>query len=171
MDCKCVVIRLEKLHLIRRILRQKGTMNFPLYPGQLHLLEYVKAKEGCTQAEVAKSLMITPASVALSTKRMVKAGLLEKRMDADNLRYKRLYITEKGKQFSLRCREVFNKMDTVMLQGFTQDEINNLNGYIDRFIKNLAGQYSYNSDEMDFFSLYAMRNMIKSRRRKDSVDD
>jgi DNA-binding MarR family transcriptional regulator len=168
MDYKRIVMRIEKFHLVRRILLQKSNMDFPLYPGQLHLLEFVNNHKGCTQAEVAEHLMISPASVALSTKRMEKSGLLEKRIDADNLRVRRLYVTEKGIHFSRRCRETLDEMDQVMFRDFTREELNTLIDFLDKIYSNLADGYSCNPDEMDFSSLFTIRNMIETNKRKDS---
>ncbi len=166
MQCKNVAIQLEKLNIIRRIIRHKLTMDFPLYPGQLHILEFVKTHKGCTQAEVAEHLMITPASVALSTKRMEKTGLLEKQLDPNNLRCKRLYITDEGERLSLHCRKTFNEIDAVMMKDFSEDELEKLNQYIHRFLQNLSEHYSCDAEEIDFLSLLAMNNMIKSKKKK-----
>jgi DNA-binding MarR family transcriptional regulator len=168
MQRKKTVISLEKLNIIRRILRRKGTINFPLYPGQLHILEFVKTHSGCTQSEVAQNLLITPASVALSTKRMEKSGLLKKQPDDKNLRCKRLFITKKGEQLSLHCRKVFDEIDNAMLEGFSEEELETFNNFIDRFFANLTKKYSLDVEDMDFFSLYAMSNMIKFNRKRKS---
>jgi len=168
MQHKKTVICLEKLNIIRRILRRKGTINLPLYPGQLHILEFVKTHSGCSQSEVAQNLLITPASVALSTKRMEKSGLLKKQPDSENLRCKRLYITKKGEQLSLHCRKVFDEIDDVMLEGFSEEELEIFNNFVDRFLANLTEKYSLDAEDMDFFSLYAMSNMIKFNRKRKS---
>lgn len=170
MKYKEIVVRFEKLHLIRRILHQKSTVDFSLYPGQLHLLEFVKRHIGCTQTEVAEHLMITPASVALSTKRMEKSGLLEKRQDPENLRCKRLYVTKKGKELSERNRKIIDEMDLAMFEDFSDEDLSTLANYLDRFLKNLSGKYSCNPDDIDFFSMCAMRKPIQTQGRKDSTN-
>lgn len=170
MDYKKIAFRFEKLHLVRRILYQKSTMDFPLYPGQLQVLEFIKKNEGCTQSQVSRHLMITPASVALSTKRMEKAGLLEKRTDTKNLRRKKLYITEKGRNLSQRCREILDNMDTVMFSGFTQEELDKLVRFLDRLLSNLTERYSCNLQDMDFFTMCAVQNMLKKNKRKDTTN-
>jgi len=163
LDFKDIVIRFEKLHLFRRILLQKS-LDYPLYPGQLHLLEFVSNHTGCSQSEVAEHLMISPASVALSTKRMEKSGLLEKRTDSSNLRYKRLYVTQKGINLSNRCRETLDGMDEVMFRGLNGDEINTLKGILDKLLKNLADSDLFNPEDMDFSSLMNLCSKMKKGR-------
>lgn len=148
MEYKEIIIRFEKLRLIRRAMFQKATMGFRLHPGQLHLLEFIKKNSGCTQAEVAEHLMITPASVALSTKRMEKSGMLEKQQDVENLRRKRLFITKKGKKLTELCRETMDDMDRVMFEAFSDEELSKLVNYLDRFLSNLTEKYPCNPDEM-----------------------
>lgn len=166
MDCKDIVMRFEKLHLFRRILLQKS-LDYPLYPGQLHLLEFVSNHAGCTQTEVAEHLMISPASVALSTKRMEKSGLLEKRIDSSNLRYKRLYVTERGSNLSIRCRETMDGMDEVMFQGLGNDDLNKLVNTLDKLLKNLTDSNLCNPDELDFSTLLNLCSRTKERRTKN----
>lgn len=169
MDYKNIVRRFEKLHLFRRILLQKS-LDYPLYPGQLHLLEFVDKHPGCTQAEVAENLMISPASVALSTKRMEKSGLLEKLTDSENLRCKRLYVTDMGRSLSIRCRETMDGMDRIMFQGLTADDMNRLTDTLDKLLKNLADNYACNPDDLDFFSLLKLRDNLENQRKKDSTN-
>lgn len=171
MQCKKAMINLEKLYIIRRMLRNRGTMNFSVHPGQLFILEFVKANSGCTQSEVAQNLMITPASVALSTKRMEKSGLLKKQPDKKNLRCKRLYITEKGEQLSSHCRKVFDEIDIAMLAGFSEQELEIFNNFVDRFLSNLDKEYSLDVEDTDLFSFYAMSNMIKYYRKRETKHD
>ena len=169
MQYKEIVLRFEKLHLIRRIIQQKTTIDFPLHPGQLHLLEFINLNAGCTQAEVAEKLMVSPASVAVSTKRMEKTGLIEKRIMKDNLRCNRLYITEKGRKLSERCRKAFDEFDRVMFSGFSEDELEGLKICLDRLLDNINREYFSSSDDLDFYSILALRKKLKPV-KKEGID-
>lgn len=136
MECKSIVKRFKKLIQIRRNLYNKNIGN-SLHQGQLYLLEFIKANIACTQSKAAAKLMVSPASIALSTKRMEKSGLIEKRIDTKCLRCKRLYITDKGIELSNHCRELFDDMDALMFQGFTKKELKILGVLLDRLIENL----------------------------------
>lgn len=171
MQYKEIVLRFEKLHLIRRIIRQKTTIDFPLHPGQLHLLEFINLNEGCTQAEVAENLMISPASVAVSTKRMEKSGLIEKRTKEGNLRSKSLYITEKGKKLSRRCRETFDEFDKVMFSGLSKEDLETLEKYLDILLDNVSKKYFSSSDDLDLYSILKLRKKLKADRKKELIDD
>ena len=88
--------RLILLNVLRRNLTHKKTAGYQLHRGQLPILELILAKPGCTQQELAEQLRITPASVAQSTTRLEKAGLIEKRTDPANRRRNWLSATAEG---------------------------------------------------------------------------
>ena len=88
--------KLHKLELVQQLAHRRGAQEHGLYFGQMPVLDFVAANPGCTQVQVADHLRVSPASIALSTKRLQKAGYLTKEVDAENLRCKRLYISEEG---------------------------------------------------------------------------
>ena len=127
-----------QLGLLRRIyLKQAG---FPegLYAGQQHTLEYIRRHEGCTQTEVAEALRVSAASVALSTKRLQKAGLICKESDRENLRCNRLALTEKGNELMECGRRAFDRADTKMMEGFSPQQMETLAELLDKMICNLS---------------------------------
>ena len=93
-----------------------------LYPGQLPILEFVHAHEGCTQTEIARHLEVSAASIASSTKRMQKAGLILKKTDQLNLRANMLYLTPKGRELAALCRAEINELQSTYLSGFNENE-------------------------------------------------
>ena len=97
--------------------------DLPIYHGQLPMLEYIYRHDGCTQAELAEKLMITPASAAMSTKRLEKSGLITKSSDESNLRRNNLSLTKEGIDICLKCREAFDEVDSRMLTGFSEEEM------------------------------------------------
>lgn len=66
--------RIIQLNVLRRNLFRKKSAGCALYDGQRPMMETIVCHPGCTQQELASMLCITPASVALSTKRLQKAG-------------------------------------------------------------------------------------------------
>ena len=137
--CHAAVIRLEMLHLLRHFYRRPILEEYELYIGQHPVLEYIHNHPGCTQKEIADEMMVTPASIALSTKRMQRAGLIHKDPNENNLRCNMLYTTEKGTDISQKCRQAFDTLDQKAFEGFSEDEVQSLMGYLDRIATNLAG--------------------------------
>lgn len=137
-----VMKRLNKLHLLHRIYLQKAAANNGLYGGQPPLLEYVEKHPGCTQAELADFLMVSPPCIATSVKRMQKSGLITKKDDSQDMRRSHLYLTSIGEQKSRKCREDADKIDAQLFDGFTPEETQSLDEMLDRMLSNLSiGEY------------------------------
>ncbi len=128
---------IAKLH---RVLAGKRLAKMNPYAGQwIPVIRYVLEHDGCTQTALAAFLRVTPASVALSTKRMQKAGYLEKEVDAYNLRRNKLHVTPQGRQLAADCKEAFDALDRETFKGFQEEELEILAGYLDRIAVNMGG--------------------------------
>lgn len=92
-----------------------------------------------TQRQIADKLGISPPTVAVSIKRMEKAGLLRKETDADDLRKNCITLTEKGKALTDESiaaeREIYHRI----VEGFSPEEQETLCGYYLRMIGNMRG--------------------------------
>lgn len=93
-----------------------------LFYGQLPILETVKHLGECTQREIAKTLEVTPPSVATSVKRLVKKGYLVKKTDENDQRNTIITITESGLQKTIACREKFDRLDQHIFSVLSEDE-------------------------------------------------
>lgn len=151
--------RLTSLHLLKRISMQKEMTEMGLYFGQLPILEYIKRNENCTQREIADKLAVTAASIALSTKRLQKAGLIKKAADKNNLRCNRLCITERGLELAENGRKMFDAFDVKMYQGFSEKELDELYNYLDRIIINITGD---EGAKINMYTITALENKLKS---------
>ena len=66
---------------------------------------------------------------------------------------------------------MFDEIDNVMLEGFSDEEMGIFNSFVDRFIANLSKKYSLDIEDMDFFSFYKMSNMIKYNKKRNAEND
>lgn len=125
-------IERRHLQMIQGILERFG-----LHFGQPRILHTVKTMNGAPQKEIAEKLQISPASLAMSIKRMQKVGLLETVHDQKDMRVKQVRITAKG----IRVQEDFHAAATAsdrhMLTGFSAAELARLEDYLERIYQNL----------------------------------
>ncbi|MFA9423150.1 MAG: MarR family winged helix-turn-helix transcriptional regulator [Sedimentibacter sp.] len=153
-----VIARLEMLSILRRIEAHRIFSKVGLYPGQLPLLEYIMCNDACTQKEIADKLRVSPASIATSTKRLQKSGLIKKKTDEDNLRKNMLSITEKGAELAKICRDSFDVFDKKLFNNFSEEELFSLKGHLDKLILSINDG---KSSEIDCYSIIALRNESK----------
>ena len=135
--CWNVIGRLMLLNVLRGKRLRERTSGCALHVGQLPVLECVIASPGCTQHQLASRLMVTPASIAQSTKRLQRAGLIEKRVDEENLRCNRLYATAEGVALAREHRESFDQLNEEPLRGFSEAELCELAALLERMIDNI----------------------------------
>ena len=71
--------KLHKLELVQQLAHRRGAQEHGLYFGQMPVLDFIAANPGCTQVQVADHLRVSPASIALSTKRCRRRGISQKK--------------------------------------------------------------------------------------------
>lgn len=92
-----------------------------------------------SQREVAKSLHLSPATVAMSLKPLERDGYVERSSDERDARRKQVSLTDKGRNAVELCRESFQAVDARMLAGFSPEEREQLTAFFKRMIENLGG--------------------------------
>ncbi|MBR3304708.1 MAG: winged helix-turn-helix transcriptional regulator [Christensenellaceae bacterium] len=142
------VLHLDKMNLVRRMRFYETARDLGVYHGQMPILFYLLDHNGCTQKDIAEELMVTPASIAISTKRMQKSGLIDKQVRESNLRENIVTITDKGKKLVEEWREAMKALDAKQFSGFSDDEIDLLVSMIDRLTINLEGDSDTGRDRM-----------------------
>lgn len=138
MEKKDVVKRMMLTNVLRRTAMREimGEIHF----GQEPILDFLIKNGSSSQKQIAESLHVTPASIALSTKRMEKSGLISKIPDKNNLRQNIISVTDKGKQLLACCDEHRDHLDDAMFKGFSDDELTQMAAFYDKIIFNLTGE-------------------------------
>ncbi|MBP3760312.1 MAG: MarR family transcriptional regulator [Ruminococcus sp.] len=134
---KELVGMLENIHLLRKLFHKRVSENSPLHFGQIAIMKTISMNENCTQNTIAEQLNVTPASVTVSTKRLQKAGLITKTVDEDNLRCKRLALTDAGRVAVDKCIQQFREYDELVFKGFSDEDKKILLGYLGRIAENM----------------------------------
>lgn len=119
-------------HIVDRLLEDKG-----IYFGQPPILCYLSKNPNATQKDIADSLGISPASVAVSVKRMEKAGVISRQTDKDDARRNNLSLTKKGRELDEFARQTFLEVDSAKISGFTDEEIHLMLSLIKKMNDNL----------------------------------
>ncbi len=142
-----IVSKISCLGLLRRNCLQQYAAKTDISWEYVPILQQIRRFPGCMQVDIAKALGVTPAAVTQSTKKLEAAGLIEKKMNTDNLRIKQIYITDKGINMLERGTEIFDKVDNIMFDGFSDEESGQLRGLLDKINRNLAAYNPKNIDE------------------------
>lgn len=131
---------LHKIQLLRRRFLHQALGKLNMHPSQLPILRYIQEHCGCTQAEIAENLALTPAAITLATQRLQKEQLIEKRTDSNNLRRNILTLTPKGEARIAETEAIFDAFDRKMFQGITEAELEQFQGMLDQITMNITGE-------------------------------
>lgn len=110
---------------------------YNLHAGQPRILHTVADMDGASQKDIADKLQISPASLAMSIKRMCKAGLVEKVASETDLRTNKIKITPKGMQMHVDCMKACAQADQKMIEGLSEQEIEQFGDILSRIYNNM----------------------------------
>lgn len=161
MDKAFITKKLIKLDLVMKLYSRKKLNELGLYFGQIGIIEHIRRNPNCAQIDIAQAMSVSPASIALSTKRLEKAGFITKEIDENNLRCKRLKLTEKGADVARKASDIKHDQDVKMFQGFSDDELEILDRFIDRITMNLT------EESENIISRSIVQNLVKEIEKLD----
>ena len=111
--------------------------DFGIHPKQVPLVGLVFCREGISQKEISQALRISPPTVAVSIKRLEKAGIIERRADEKDQRLSRIYLTEEGKAVTRKTKECIKEREKALFKDFSESEICLLRRFFLQMIQNL----------------------------------
>jgi DNA-binding MarR family transcriptional regulator len=128
----------KKLTQLHRSRLYRVAMSRGLYIGQPGLLLTLKQQGICSQTELAEALNVTTPSIAVSVKRLEKVGMITKKINEKDNRYNQIALTESGEKSALVCEEIFDTINSRMFNGFNDEELAQVNQYLERMRLNLS---------------------------------
>lgn len=108
-----------------------------VHRGQLFALRALWESEGISQSELAEQLGVQPATVTNGLQRMERAGLVERRRDAQDQRVWRIYLTDEGKGLKESVQGMWRELEQRTFAGFTEEEQDQLGRFLRRIRQNL----------------------------------
>lgn len=115
-------------HLMKHVLKlyrhnvDRLIQEYDVYPGQPPLLLRLAEQDGQMQKELASRIHIQPATLTVMITRMEKAGLVERRADAEDQRVSRVYLTDKGRYATGKVKEALRTIEDTCFQNFSPEE-------------------------------------------------
>ena len=144
---------LQKLQMeignLHRSQKHRLSAEYGLHRAQPAILFLVGENPGCSQNDLAEMLFVSPASIAVSLRRMEEAGLITREVPQDDRRRHRLVLTPKGEQINGLCASRARKMDQAMVCGLTEKELQQLCGLMEKIASNLKQMLSQGGPALD----------------------
>lgn len=128
-----------RLNVLARVLRNifdRKVIDLGVTRSQWQMIAVVTRKPGVTQRTIAEALEISEASAGRLIDRLCAEGLLERRERDDDRRARAVYITEKAEPLLAKLAEIAVVNEERLFKGFTEEELDNLQDYLDRMHHN-----------------------------------
>jgi MarR family transcriptional regulator for hemolysin len=128
-----------RLNVLARLLRNifdRKVSDLSVTRSQWQMIVVVARKPGVTQRTIAEALEISEASAGRLIDRLCADGLLERRERDDDRRARAVYITEKAEPLLAKLAEIASVNEERLFKGFSEQELDNLQNYLDRMHHN-----------------------------------
>lgn len=120
-----------------KVLIEHELDGYQMNTGQIHFFMEIYKHPGMTQEELSHHLLVDKATTAKAIKKLLGEGyVLRKRDDADKRAY-RLYVTESGKALFPELHNVLRHTSSILSDGFTETEFDQVVSYLDRMLDNM----------------------------------
>ncbi len=90
-----------------------------------------------SQKEIAQQMGISTASVAVTLKKLEAGGYITRKTSSPDNRRNEIIITDKGKAVLKSTCMAIGEVDAQMFNGFSDNELEELKGYLDRINSNM----------------------------------
>lgn len=130
------LIRLETGR--KRILRPGFLeLGLTLGMGQPRILNQLYLQDGVTQKQLAERCEMDVTTLSRTLDRMEEAGWVERKKQPQCRRSFSVCLTQEGRKKAAGVREGFYRLDCRLCDGFSQEELDCLLGFLERLEKNL----------------------------------
>ena len=116
----------------------KKLEKYNIVKGQATLLSIIKENNGATQNELASILNVKYSSMSERLNKLESLGYIEKGVDENNQKYKRVYITSLGRKAVTQANKTLNEFDEKLYKGFTKKDRKQLEEYLEKMLINIT---------------------------------
>lgn len=124
----------NRLHraVLERQLNKTG-----VYRSQHQILMFIARTPNSSQKDIANMFHVSTATIAVSLKKLEKGGYIKRIVDQEDNRFNKICITDKGSEIVENSKIFFRNVEEQMFAGFSQEELECLEGLFKRMNKNL----------------------------------
>ena len=108
---------------LRRRLEQQAENRAGISVVQAAALFALLRQDGALSTELASQLDIAPSAMTGLADRMLRGGLLERRVDEQDRRINRIWLTAHGREVALTAQGELGPLNQSLTEGFSDDEM------------------------------------------------
>lgn len=132
----------DRMH--RRIFENAASHEFGIHRSQHIMLMCLSSGDQITQKTLAERMNISAAAVAVTVKKLEAGGFIERNVGTDDGRQNIIQLTEKGKSIVDKTQNLFTKIDSRMLEGISDEQLEVFYECLEKMHENLIAINSEN---------------------------
>ncbi|MCR5154307.1 MAG: MarR family winged helix-turn-helix transcriptional regulator [Lachnospiraceae bacterium] len=164
MENRDLVWGLMRVQRLQRRAVESSVCALGIHPSQHHFLMFLAGNPNATQAVIASTLRISPATVAVSIKKLEAGGYIKRKTDKSDSRKNRIELTQKGLETVKKTEKLFKQKDDCMFNGFSEEDKEKLAEYINRIRTNFGDT---TDDDLPPFTCVLDSNEEKDKNSED----
>ena len=132
----------EIARLFHTRMRSYDNQNVTLRDGERLILHVLAHNDGCNQLELVRRTHLKPPTISVTLKSLEAQGFVYRVADEKDMRATRVYLSEQGRAHNRRIMDCILKIDNELMQGFTEEEKEQLSQFLERMRNNILPDYS-----------------------------
>jgi len=127
---------LSRIHRYSRALMDKRLKHLGIGGGQFGFMMTLYRKDGVSQTELSDQLKLDKTTITRSIRPLLDNGYIVRERDPEDRREYRILLTQKGQSIRDELIEIRRELESELLEGFSQDERDDLMGLMRRMTEN-----------------------------------
>lgn len=120
-----------------------------VYRSQHKILMYVEDHPNASQKDIAGLYGVSPATVAVSLKKLERGGYIRKNVDQHDNRINQICLTDLGRRVVADSCKLFRKMEEQMFEGFSEEDFSVMGELFERIYENLLREFPARTERED----------------------
>lgn len=105
---------------------------------QMGVLFHLMKKDGCFLTDLSKELRQNKSAITTLVERMMKKGLVEKKIFEKDRRAAQLFITPSGEKTAEKALEYVSEFNKMFIKDLTESDLEVIHRFIDGIIRNFS---------------------------------
>lgn len=109
-----------------------------IYPALHAFIHYICGHPGCLQEELIEELYVDKTTVTHHLGRLEEKGYIERRVDENDARRRKVYPTQKALEAAPKLHQVYHDFLGALMDGLTEQEQDTVKALTDKLFENAA---------------------------------
>mgnify|MGYP000736844502 CR=1 FL=1 len=127
-----IIFAMKHRRIMQKFLDETG-----VYQAQHRLLMEIFRNPDASQNDIARSMDVSAATIAVSLKKLEKGGYIKRETVEEDNRFNKITITEKGNKVVEQSKQIFDLVHQKVFEGFSEEEKRTLFTLLQKLNSNL----------------------------------